>query len=322
MAKVLSRGRQNSGILEFGSRQGDIMDLPSNPFAKVKCPDGSMKTRAERLEAVRDVPVDERGQEVTSALAFVGFAGACELTNLFHMDDISTFANILLLLVVTVGLVDNFYDIIKSASKFAAQRIDNDMAKEFDMPAKDSLPLGLGSGKATGQIVRGLTRLATIDPQREALCEAAALFAAYSLALPCFSFRSNALEASILAVESRDSEDIDTLLSSNGILRLLIWLMAPVAAESARYPVCIMSDPREASGFLERLESLAQNNPAVASELWWLGDAQERADLLKWAYTEADLLLRENRKMVEKLAQRLEGGAATVGDCVALLEGW
>jgi hypothetical protein len=281
-----------------------------------------MKTRTERLETIRDVPFDERGTEVSSALGFIAFAGACEFTNLAHMEDISTVANVLLTLVITIGLVDNFYDIIKSASKFAAEQIDKEKAKEFDLPAKTSLPLGLGTGKATGQIVRGLTRLVTIDPQREALCEAAALFAAYSLALPCFAFRSNALEASVLAVESRDSEELDTLLSSNGILRLLIWLMAPVAAESAKYPVCIMSDAREASGFLERLEGVAQSDPNVANELWWMGDPQERADLLKWAYAEADLLIRDNRKMVEGLAERLEGGAATVGDCVALLEGW
>jgi len=238
------------------------------------------------------------------------------------MDDIAPGANLLLSLIVTVGLVDNFYDIIKSASTFAVQQIGKDQVKSFDLPDKDSLPLGLGSGQVTGQVVRGLTRLVTIDPRREALCEAAALFTAYSLGLPCFAFRSNALEASVLAVESRDSEYLDPLLSSSGIMRLLVWLMAPVAAESAQFPVCIVSDPRDAEGFLERLESVAENSPPVAAELWWSKDERERSDLLKWAYTEADLLIRTNRKIVDRLAERLEGGAATVGDCVALLERW
>ena len=322
MAKVLSLGRRNSGILEYGARQSDVMDLPSSPTTRVKCPDGKVKTRSERLEAVNDVPKDERGAEVTSALAVAGLAGGCEFTNLAGMDDVAPGANVLLGLMLTIGVVDNFYDIIKTASKFAAQQIDKTKAEKFNLPDKNSLPLGLGSGQVTGQVVRGLTRLVTIDPAREALCEAAALFTAYSLGLPCFAFRSNALEASVLAVESRDSENLDTLLSSNGILRLLVWLMAPVAAESARFPVCIFSDPREARGFLERLESVAENSPPVAAELWWLDDPQEFEDLLKWAYTEADLLIRQNRKVVDQLAQRLEGGAATVGDCVALLEGW
>ena len=322
MAKVLSLGRRNSGILEYGSLQTEVMDLPSSPTTRVKCPDGKVKSRAERLQSVSDVPVDERGLEVTSALAVAGLAGGCEFTNLAGMDDIAPGANLLLGLMLTIGVVDNFYDIIKSASALAVQQMGKDKADKFNLPAKETLPLGLGSGQVTGQVVRGLTRLVTVDPAREALCEAAALFTAYSLGLPCFAFRSNALEASVLAVESRTSQDLDSLLSSNGILRLLVWLMAPVAAESARYPVCIMSDPREASGFLERLESVAENSPPVAAELWWLDDPQEREDLLKWAYTEADLLIRQNRKMVDRLAERLEGGAATVGDCVALLEGW
>lgn len=322
MAKVLSLGRRNSGILEYGSLQGEVMDLPSSPSTRVKCPDGKVKTRTERLESVSDVPKDERGAEVTSALAVAGLAAACEFTNLAGMDNVAPAANLLLALMLTIGVVDNFYDIIKTASSLAVKQIDNDKADKFNLPEKNALPLGLGSGQVTGQVVRGLTRLVTVDPAREALCEAAALFSAYSLGLPCFAFRSNALEASVLAVESRDSQNLDTLLSSNGLLRLLVWLMAPVAAESARHPVCIFSDPREASGFLERLESVAQSSPAVASELWWVDDPQELEDLLKWAYTEADLLIRQNRKMVDQLAERLEGGAATVGDCVALLEGW
>ena len=328
MAQVLSLGRRNSGILEYGALQGDILDLPSSPGTRVKCPDGQTKTRAGRLASVPDVPVDDRATEVTSALAVAGLAGGCELTNLAGLDDLAPGANLLLSFMITVGIVDNFYDIIKSASTMAMQQMSsstggkNGPAQIFNLPAKESLPFGLGSGQATGQVVRGLTRLVTIDPAREALCEAAALFTAYSLGLPCFAFRSNALEASVLAVESRDSDEMDTLLSSNGILRLLVWLMAPVAAESSKYPVCIMSDPREAEGFLERLESVARNSTPVAAELWWMNDPQERADLLKWAYTEADLLIRQNRKMVNQIAERLEGGAATVGDCVALLEGW
>jgi hypothetical protein len=33
-----------------------------------------------------------------------------------------------------------------------------------------------------------------VDTERECECEAAAFFAAYSLGLPCFAFRPNALE--------------------------------------------------------------------------------------------------------------------------------
>jgi hypothetical protein len=115
---------------------------------------------------------------------------------------------------------------------------------------------------------------------------------------------------------------MDSLLSSAGIMRVLVWLLAPVAAESAKFPVCIVSNPREAESFLDRLEEFAAKDPSLADEIFWTGNKQERKDLLKWAYTEADLLLRENRKILQEVTERLTGGAATVGDCIAVLEEW
>lgn len=270
------------------------------------------------------------------------------MVNIIGMDDISPYANALLGTMLLVGAVDNGYDLIASASNLLVSRVGNDNEKVRNvlemLPSKESLPFGLGTGLLTGKVVRGATRLVTLDAAREAQCEGAALFAAYALGIPCFAFQANALEAAVLAVESSSSDDnpdddssslqaanaaaMDSLLSDSGILRLLIWLYAPVAMESSKYPVCIMSDPRQADGFLERLESLAAKEPQIAQELWWLNDSddenskKERDDLLKWAYTEADLLLRNNMKMVEQVAQRLEGGAATVGDVVAVLEDW
>jgi hypothetical protein len=57
-------------------------------------------------------------------------------------------------------------------------------------------------------------------------------------------------------------------------------------------------------------------------DLFWTSSDEEKTDLLKWAYAEADLLLRENRAAVTEISQRLAGGAATVGDCVAVIEDW
>ena len=49
---------------------------------------------------------------------------------------------------------------------------------------------------------------------------------------------------------------------------------------------------------------------------------QEMEDLLKWSYTEADSILRQNSGVVNDLTQRLIGGASTIGDCVSVLEEW
>jgi len=335
MAEVMSLASRNGGIRNYGSLQADIIQLPTSPTSKVKCPDGSYKTRQQRLDSVSDVPFDDRSKEIASALAVSAVAGACVFANFFHVDDLTPYANLLLTGIVAIGVVDNFYDLIKTGTNIAAKQMAKDDAsaagsdmtsQDFKLPDKESLPLGLGSGNLSGSVVRGLTRLLTVDAERESQCEAAALYAAYMLGLPCFAYRPNALESSVLVVEStRNDNSLDRLDSSSGIMRVLVWLLSPVAMESSKHSQLIMSDPREAEGFLERLEDLVKSRGEGLLDkdgTWWVNDDKERADLIKWAYTEADLLLRENRNAVNEIGQYLTGGAATIGDCVAIMERW
>lgn len=312
MARVMSLVKRNGGIAQFGNLLGEITPMPPSPIAKVRCPDGSTKTRYERLAAVAGVPTDDREVEVTSALAVAGVVGFCGTVNVLDIDAISPFTTAIWFLILTVGLTDNFYDLAKLGIKtFAKDKVG-------ELP--EELPLGIGSGAISGTVVKGFNRLLKVDTERECECEAAAFYTAYTLGLPVFSFRPNALEAAVLVAESMQSDNqVDPLLSNNGIMKVLIWLMAPVAMEQVKYPELIQSDPREASGFLARLENSNLINREV---LWWLGDDQERLDMLKWAYTEADLLIRRNQAVVTEIAQRLTGGAATVADCVAAVEDW
>ena len=74
MATVLSLALQNGALSFYGSRQADITQLSSSPDSFV--PRTSM-TRAERLEKLADVPKDERGKEVTAALATMSVVGVC-----------------------------------------------------------------------------------------------------------------------------------------------------------------------------------------------------------------------------------------------------
>jgi hypothetical protein len=121
--------------------------------------------------------------------------------------------------------------------------------------------------------------------------------------------------------ETELSSKLDPLLSDVGIMKMLIWLMAPVAMESSKHAQLIVSDPREAAGFLKRLQQRAELF-GDEDALWWMEEEQEQNDLLKWAYAEADFLLRSNKETVTELTERLAGGAATVGDCVAVMEEW
>jgi hypothetical protein len=312
MAQIMSLGKRNGGLVQFGNLQAQVTSMPSNPLSKVRCADGSTKTRYERLQSLPSVPMDDRSSEVTSALAVAGVVGFCGTVNVLGLDAISPFTNLVWFLIVLIGVTDNFYDL----AKFGVKTFAKDMVSELP----EELPLGLGSGAVTGTVVRGFNRLLKVDTERECECEAAAFFAAYTLGLPVFSFRPNALEAAVLVAEStRNDNQLDPLLSDRGIMKVLVWLMAPVAMERQKYPELIQSDPREANGFLSRLEN---SDLIKKDDLWWYGNVQERSDLLKWAYTEADLLLRRNQGAVTEIAQRLTGGAATVADCVAAVENW
>lgn len=314
MAKVVSLSAKNGSISQYGILQRDITPLPTTINTRVQCPDGTTKTRGERLAILPDIPTDERGTEITSALAVSSVLVFCWTVGVLNIDEITPFTTLVSILIVGVGVVDNFYDLIKLGTKtFAKDQVGDKLPKE--------LPLGLGSGSLTGTVVKGFNRLIQVDTERECECEAAAFFVAYTLGLPCYSFKPNALEAAVMVAESSQADnDLDPLLTNNGMMKMLVWLMAPVAMESVKHPQLVQSDPREADGFLSRLEKSTLINK---EDLWWLEEGpEEKEAMLKWALAEADLLLRRQNTVVTEITERLASGAATVGDCVAAIEGY
>mmetsp|Transcript_34168 Transcript_34168/g.80441 ORF Transcript_34168/g.80441 Transcript_34168/m.80441 type:complete len:462 (+) Transcript_34168:221-1606(+) len=313
MAKVVSLSAKNGSVSQYGILQRDIIPLPTTVNTKVKCPDGTTKTRGERLASLPDVPTDERGTEISSALAVTTVLGICWVAGVLNIEEITPVTSFVWVLIVLVGVLDNFYDLIKFGTNTFAKDLGEKLPKE--------LPLGLGSGQLTGTTVKGFNRLIQVDTERECECEAAAFFAAYTLGIPCFSFRPNALEAAVMVAESSQGDsELDPLLTNNGIMKMLVWLMAPVAMENFKHPQLIQSDPREADGFLSRLEKSSLINE---EDLWWLEEGpEEKEAMLKWAYAEADVLLRRQSTIVTEITERLASGAATVGDCVAAIENY
>ena len=188
MAGIMSLSLRNGGLNKFGALQSTLTILPPSPSSRV---DGTKLTRKDRLESLADVPTDDRASEVASALAVSGFFGICGLANVFGLDDITPYSNLAVTTMVTVGILDNFYDALRFGSSLLKDKLNND---NVQLPEKGSMPLNLGTGQLTGTVARGLTRLISVDTERDCQCEAAAFFVAYSLGLPCFAFRPNALE--------------------------------------------------------------------------------------------------------------------------------
>jgi len=342
MAKVLSLAISNGSILRYGTLQGDINPIPQ-PSATV-FPFGNRNNNGiERLQSLPPIPEDDRAAEVSQAVLFSGVVAACMAVNLFGglfgMEDFTPFTNLILGVTITTVVVDNFFDAIVMGGSAVAKMNEDKLpagAKNMSAPQKEDMPLGIGTGSMTGSVVRGLSRLLNVNTERDCQCEAAAVFAAYSLGLPCFAFQPNALEGASLVIDSMRSEprsdddakdiqgSLDNLASKSGLLKMLIWLLAPVAMELSKYPQLMSSDPREALGFVNRLSDQARNNAQYSNALLdALPENEEQTnDYLRWALAEADLLLRNNKNIVDALSKALAGGAATVGDCVAILEEW
>mmetsp|Transcript_56128 Transcript_56128/g.65552 ORF Transcript_56128/g.65552 Transcript_56128/m.65552 type:complete len:500 (-) Transcript_56128:300-1799(-) len=311
MAKCLSLSIKNGGASRYGSSQSSLTSFS-----------GSYAKRKKRLEKLPEIPLDNRAAEVSGAVSFLTLASVCVATNPILTilgNNESPYPSLLLGGLILLGIVDNAFD----ALTFISKSVD----KVPTLPEKDKMPFGIGKGEITGTVVAGLNRLITVDTERECQSEAAAFFVAYSLGLSCFAFQPNALEAAVMVFESNKKQDeavFDSFLSIDGVTKMCIWLLAPVAMEKIKHPQLLVSDPREASGLLRRLRERAESMGISSDVMESLGlnDEEEAADLLKWAYAEADILVRTNMNICEELGECLAGGAATVGDCVGLLESW
>lgn len=199
------KNSSSSLVAQYGALQATIRQLPS----------ANSPIRKGKQEVLPEIPTDDRVKELSSATLFVGVLSGCFLVKglvplLWDRNgDLYFYTNILPDLISTTLLagilVDNFYDAIQTFFKVVPI-----LPKKWEIPAKEDVPFGIGKGEYTKSIVAGLTRLTTVDTERQCESEAAALFAAYSLGLPCFAFQPNALEAAIMMFESVKVRDGDT----------------------------------------------------------------------------------------------------------------
>ena len=132
--------------------------------------------------------------------------------------------------------------------------------------------------------------------------------------------------------------DTDSITAADltALGRVLVWMMSPVAAEMQRYGKTIVSDPRRGRRLLDVLEAIQTAergdlrdavDPAaaqsLASRLPHLdipASEEDKEVLLRWAYYEADTLLKQYGDLVVDVGDYLGSGTSSVGEVVALLE--
>ena len=127
-----------------------------------------------------------------------------------------------------------------------------------------------------------------------------------------------------------------------GLSRVLVWLMAPVAAEYLKYGKTIVSDPRRSVRLLSVLEKVQAGEGSAGVE--GRGDSsvgegvsragmtvedvlysipleeEDKKVLLQWAFFEATSLIRQYGDLLEDVNSYLGTGTSTVGECVLLVE--
>eukprot|EP00640_Fibrocapsa_japonica_P001373 CAMPEP_0113948138 /NCGR_PEP_ID=MMETSP1339-20121228/68690_1 /TAXON_ID=94617 /ORGANISM="Fibrocapsa japonica" /LENGTH=410 /DNA_ID=CAMNT_0000955061 /DNA_START=176 /DNA_END=1408 /DNA_ORIENTATION=- /assembly_acc=CAM_ASM_000762 len=294
ISKVMAQMRAAQRVRLFSRDLTSLTLLPRDP--------GAAKALLEKLPPV---PLDDRKEEVNAALVVL----AVTFTDLFWR--VWSF----------LSGQDDFFN--KVGPDLLVLAVGGLLAFQFTS----------GSGEFVKQAAAGLQRLFTRDVERECNSQAASLLTAYLLGLPCYPFNPNVLEAmrllkkppadmedavegnqawwqGLLAPTAEPAENMTTM----GIHRILVWLMASVAAESANHPTLLVSNPRQAYAFLNLIREKGVADPIVAET------PEEDEGRVQWALEEARQLLEKEMFALEALKQRMETGAASVGECVMLME--
>ena len=117
--------------------------------------------------------------------------------------------------------------------------------------------------------------------------------------------------------------------SNNDILslgRVLIWLMAPVAAENLKYGKLVVADARKAKNLVNVMYNIQKgvdksNAKDIDKYIIRVPELEEDRDvLLQWAYYEAEALVKQYGDILEAVCDYLSTGTSSVGECVMLLE--
>jgi len=242
------------------------------------------------LSSLAELPVDDRTAEVAAALTFTALAGLILLLELGDAVDFLLPGDIPAppLQAVLAGLLAGF--------------------------AYDRYSL---AGSALATLSRGFSRLFERDLQRECTAESASFLVGYILGLPCMAFMPTAARPIDLLIEAGKPMAALCPAPARLIDRLLIWQLAPVAAEHQAYADMLVSSPKIANEMLQAARRREASLGIDVQEGGWQPDADE--ERVRWAYSEARRLLKRFSGAREELQDQMAAGVS-VGQCVVLLE--
>ena len=199
-----------------------------------------------------------------------------------------------------------------------------------------ALDASFREGVGLKDVSSGLQRLVLQDDEREEFIEASGLTMGYLLGLPCFAFQPDVAEAINMLRTSRPAMDAykmqagkkispfmsaDVLASYEGntadtvdaLGRVLIWMSAPIAAETMKYGSTIIADPRKPRVLLDLLLS---KDEGLAEKV----NDESKEKFLQWSYIEACTFVKRYGDVLEEVRAYLQTKSSSAGECAMLLE--
>ena len=116
------------------------------------------------------------------------------------------------------------------------------------------------------------------------------------------------MSADILA--SYEGSTVDTV---DALGRVLIWMSAPIAAETMKYGSTIIADPRKPRVLLDLLLS---KDEGLAEKV----NDESKEKFLQWSYIEACTFVKRYGDVLEEVRAYLQTKSSSAGECAMLLE--
>ena len=258
----------------------------------------ALPTTAATIGALTELPIDSRSLEIGTAAAFLAMVGALLALSLADLLDF------------LIPFGNQFDDVSAPPIQFV-------FAAAAVLWATDRYSL---RGEVLATLGRGIRRLVQRDLQRETLTESAAFTVGYLLGLPCMAYQPTAIRPlELLSVAAEPMEKLHKKGVARLLDRLLVWQLAPVAAEHAHFGDCMVSDPTIAA---QMLKAARRRQAWLGIDLqqggWGEGEGEDK-QRLRWAYGEAKALLKRYAGVREEVQEQMAAGVSA-GECVAIIE--